>query len=109
MKRTIQEILAEAEIMAESPRSVRIFNELTAKLGRPLSCYDIGKYTDALESSINPDEVLQDMALDVQSVVSSNKELFRVDVRPDMSVAQIAQMLWFFVLFQAFPLRKRFF
>ncbi len=93
MKQTIQAILAEAEILAESPRSVRIYNNLTAKKGEPLTFYDIFDYTNAVETSILPSEILKDMALDVKGVIDRVKELYCVDIKPDMSVLEIAQML----------------
>ncbi len=79
--------------MAESPRSVNIFNKLTAQMGRPLTFYDISDYLSAVESSIEPSEVLQDMALDLKSVIDRFKSEYCIDVRPEMTVGQIFQLL----------------
>lgn len=85
--------MVEAEVMAETPRSVKVFKEVSQKKGHPLTFYDIFDYTDALKSAIKPSEVIQDMKIDVQDFISRVKEMFSVDIRPDMNVSQIEQML----------------
>jgi len=93
MKQDFKDFLVEAEIMAETPRSLDVFKKVSQKKGHPLTFYDIFDYTDALKSAIKPSEIVQDMKIDVQALITRVKEMFSVDIRPDMSVSQIEQML----------------
>ena len=93
MKKDIWDLLLEAEIMAETPRSNEVFDSIKKQKGHPLSvAYDLLDYLQALQNRIKPSEILRDMGIDMESFISNVKKLFCVDIRDDMTVGEVIKL-----------------
>lgn len=85
-------LFAEQEILAETPRSKKVYKQLCKERGSSLSAYNIGEYFDRLESEIKPTEALNS-SFDPSDLIKKLSQETSAIIRPEMTIAEVAQIL----------------
>ncbi|HCU58720.1 MAG TPA: hypothetical protein DIC64_01930 [Alphaproteobacteria bacterium] len=85
----ILELCAEAEVMADSPRSLQIFEQVKKEKGEDLCIFDCFTVIDRLAKQISKTEPISKLVADVSGLTERIIERYHVNATANMSPLQI--------------------